>query len=164
MNWTMLSALGDILGSAVVLITLIYLAIQTRQASKATQANTRQAMLAADQQPLQLIVDNPDLYLVRFKPKLTDEEKVRLGAYLVTFVRMRESYWLQYKNGVLDEATWGSYRTSIVPFLGAQKTRIWWQRYARDMNAFDPGFIALVDELLANAPAQEQPPWLAAID
>jgi hypothetical protein len=164
MNWTMLSAIGDILSSAAVLVTLIYLAMQTRQSANATQSNTRQAILAADQQLLQLIVDNPDLYLVRFKPKLTDEEKVRLGAYLVTFVRMRENNWLQYQNGVLDEATWGSYRKSIVPFLGAPKTRTWWQNYARETSAFDPAFIALVDELLANAPAQEQPPWLSAVD
>jgi len=164
MNWTALSSISDILSSAAILVTLAYLAVQTRQAAKAAQSNTRQAMLSADQQLLQLIVDNPELYLIRFKPRLTDEEKIRLGAYLVTFVRMREYNWLQYQNGDLDEATWISYRSSIGQFLGAPKSRDWWQNYAKGMNAFDPGFMAVVDEQLAKVPTPEQPPWLSAID
>jgi hypothetical protein len=164
MNWTMLSAIGDILSSAAILVTLIYLAIQTRQSANATQANTRQAILTGDQQLLTLIVNNPDLYLARYKPNLTDDEKIRLGAYLVTFVRMRESNWLQYQNGVLDEATWGSYRNSIVPFLDGPRSRSWWQKYVRDQKAFHPEFISLVDALLANAPAQDQKFWLSAFD
>ena len=164
MNWTMLSSISDILSSAAILVTLVYLAVQTRQATRAAQSGTRQAMLAADQQLLQLIVDNPELYLIRFKPQLTDEEKVRLGAYLVTFVRMREYNWLQYQNGILDEATWNSYRSAIAPFLGAPKTREWWRRYAREMSAFHPDFVAVVDAELARAVVPERPPWLSAID
>jgi hypothetical protein len=149
----MLSAIGEILSSAAVFVTLVFLAMQTRQSANATQSNTRQAILAADQQLLQLIVDNPDLYLVRFKPRLTDEEKVRLGAYLVTFVRMRENNWLQYQNGVLDEGSVPIANPSCR--FGAPNPDLW-QNYARDTGAFDVGFIALVDEPLATRP-QEQP-------
>ena len=164
MNWTMLSSISDILSSAAILVTLVYLAVQTRQATRAAQSGTRQAMLAADQQLLQLIVDNPELYLIRFKPQLTDEEKVRLGAYLVTFVRMREYNWLQYRNGILDEATWNSYRSSIAPFLGTAKTVDWWRKYAREKIAFHPEFVAVVDQELTRAPIPEQPPWLSVLD
>ncbi len=50
MNWTKLSAISEILSSVAILVTLIYLAIQTQQNADATQADTRQAILAADQQ------------------------------------------------------------------------------------------------------------------
>ena len=164
MNWTMLSAIGEILSSGAILVTLIYLAIQTRQNADATQANTRQAILAADQQFLAQIMDDPELYSIRTKPELTECEKIRLGALLTTFVRMRENNWLQYQNGVLDEATWETYRSSIVAFLGSSSCRTWWQKYAVVRRAFDSRFITLVDELLANAPVQERSIFVSAFD
>lgn len=42
MNWDMLSAIGEILGSVAVFVTLVYLTIQTRQSTAAIRANTRQ--------------------------------------------------------------------------------------------------------------------------
>ncbi len=164
MNWTMLSAIGEILSSGAILVTLIYLAIQTRQNADATQANTRQAILAADQQFLAQITDDPELYSIRAKPELTEDEKIRLSALLTTFVRMRENNWLQYQNGVLDEATWESYRGAIVAQLGSPRARIWWQNFAVGTGMFDSEFTALVDDLLKNSPARQQPLSLSVFD
>ena len=123
MNWEMLSAIAEILGSAAVLVTLIYLTIQTRQNTASIQANTRQAILDADQQFLIKLIESPEIYLSRFKEGLTDEDKIQIGAYLIMFVRMRENNWLQYRNGVLDEVTWASYRSSIVQVLSDSTSR-----------------------------------------
>lgn len=38
--------------------------------------------------------------------ELTRDEKVQLISFLVAMVRVRENQWLQYQNGVIDEATW----------------------------------------------------------
>ena len=69
-------------------------------------------------------------------------------AYLAAFLRMRENYWIQYRNGVLDESTWESYKqplSSVV--LDSEFGRNLW-RSAAAGSALEPGFRKLMDELL----------------
>lgn len=164
MNWEMLSAIAEILGSAAVLVTLAYLTIQSRQNTASIQANTRQAILDADQYFLIKIIESPEIFTSRFKSELTEEEKVRLGAYLIMFVRIRENNWLQYQNGVLDEVTWESYRKSIAQVLSDVKSRNWWQNYAIGRQSFDQEFISIVNELLAETPVQDRSALSQAFD
>jgi len=164
MNWSELSAISEFLGSVVIVITLIYLSIQTRQNADAIMANTRQEVLAADQRLLLNFVNDPELELIRYKPDLTDEEKARLGWVFVTFTRMRENNWLQYQNGVLDKDTWDSYRNSIVAMFGNVKGKAWWQNYIVDPGLLDPQFTAEVNELLASAATRDRSSILAAFD
>jgi len=164
MNWTKLSAISEILSSVAILVTLIYLAIQTQQNADAIQASTRQAILEADQQLLLSTMEDQELQVIRYKPELTDDEKIQLGVWLIAFIRMRENNWSQYQNGVLDEATWYSYRSSIVAGLSSAKARTWWQKYAVNRGAFDSEFMSMVDELLANTPVQKRSPLIEAFD
>ena len=47
MNWEALGAIGEVLGSLLVLATLIYVAIQTRDLNKQSQAEARYAFVDA---------------------------------------------------------------------------------------------------------------------
>jgi hypothetical protein len=163
MNWTKASSVAEILSSVAILATLVYLAIEIQQNAEATQANTRQSMLASDQQFLQQIVDNPELHLYWYQAELSDEEKVRLSYFLITQFRMRESNWFQYRSGTLDEATWRSYRASIAVVLSAPRTRSWWRNFDVD-RLFDPEFTTMVDELIADEPIFEASWHLTAFD
>lgn len=164
MNWDMVSAISEILGSAVIVITLIYLAIQTRQNADAMLANTRQGTFSADQQLLLTFAQDPELELIRYKPHLTEEEKARLGWVFVAFMRMREINWLQYQSGVLDQKTWESYRPSIVAMFGNLRGKAWWQNYVVDRGLCDPEFASEVNELLKSAPTRDRSSILAAFD
>jgi hypothetical protein len=162
MNWEMLAAIGEILGSAAVLVTLVYLTIQARQNAASIQASTRQAILQEDQQFLFRVMDDPELGLLRFKSELTDEEKIRLSVYLIAFFRMRENLWRQYQNGVLDKGTWESYLNSLKAFASA-RVRTWVNNDAiADM--LDPEFVSLVREFYANTPERERPIWIDVFD
>lgn len=162
MNWEALSAISEVLGAVAVLLTLIYLAMQMRQNTASVQANTRQAILQEDQQFVFRAMDDPELILLRFKPNLTDEEKIRLSMYLITFFRLRESNWRQYRNGVLDEPTWTSYLQSLRAFA-SPRVRAW---LANDAIAqmLDPEFVSMVKAFLALCPSVERPLWLDVID
>ena len=164
MNWTKASAIGEILSSVAILITLVYLAIEIQQNSDATEAETRQAMLASDQQFLQLFVDKPELYLNWYKPDLTDAEKTQLSYFLVTHFRMRENNWFQYRNGILDDATWKSYSASIPAVLSSPRTRRWWTNFALGTELFDAEFQSVVSELIADAPVFEVPRHTTTFD
>lgn len=161
MNWEILSTVSETLSSIAVLLTLIYLAIQTRQNAEAVQASTRQAILGSDQQFTMYVMDNPEIEMLRYKQNLSDEEKIRLGFFCITFIRMRENNWLQHKRGVLDDATWATYRRSIAVALAPQSSRLWWQNYSA-VGTFDAAFVSLVDEVLANAPVSRESHTLAA--
>ena len=89
MDWNAIGAIGEILGAVAVVATLGYLAVQTRHSVAATQANTRQAILESDQQFISkhLILD-PAMDVIRWKRDLADDEKVKLGCFLLLFVRM----------------------------------------------------------------------------
>jgi len=163
MNWTKASAVAEILSSVAILITLVYLVVEIQQNAEATQADTRQAILASDQQFLELLVDSPELMVLQYQSDLSDEERIRLSFLSVTFVRMRENNWLQYENGTLDDVTWQAYQGSIVASLSAPQSRAWWQNFGVE-RIFDPEFISLVDELLANQPVFDRSPHLAAFD
>ncbi len=129
LNWTKASAAAEILSSVAILATLVYLAIEIQQSAEATQANTRQAILASDQQFLELLVDSPEIHLLWYKLELSDEERVRLSYFLISHFRMRENNWFQHQNGILDDATWRAYRGSILAVLSAPRTRAWWHKF-----------------------------------
>jgi hypothetical protein len=163
MNWTKTSAVAEILSSVAILATLVYLGIEINQNAEATQADTRQSMLASDQQLLQLIIEKPDLHILWYKPELNDEEKVRLSYFLVLHFRMRENNWLQNQNGILDDATWLSYRSSILAILSSPRTRHWWHNFGVE-RLYDPEFNIVVDELIADAPIFERSAHISVFD
>jgi hypothetical protein len=86
-------------------------------------------MLASDQQFLELQIESPELHLLWHKPELSDEERVRLSYFLISHHRMRENNWFQHQNGILDDATWRSYRGSIPAILSTPRTRVWWHHF-----------------------------------
>jgi hypothetical protein len=164
MNWVALSAVVEFLGVIVVLVTLIYLAVQTRQSGVAIIANTRQAILASDQEFLEAIRDDPELELIRYKSELTDSEKIRLNFLYLTFARMRESNWFQYKNGVLDVDTWESYRNSMVVMYSTPNGMKWWEHYMSRPGLWSPAFVSMAGELLKEAPRATEPGSLTIFD
>jgi hypothetical protein len=163
MIWDILSTISEMLSAIAILVTLIYLAIQTKQSAKAVQASTRQEILASDQQFIMYAASNPEMEFIRYKPQLSDEEKIRLGFFLTTFVRIRENNWLQHKNGVLDDASWDTYRRSIAVMLGPASARNWWRHYS-SFGIYDPEFVSEVNKTLAAAPVQQESRLLKAFD
>jgi GNAT superfamily N-acetyltransferase len=107
-------------------------------------------MLSEDRESLYKIIEYPFL---ADRCHLTDEQKIQTRAYLVAFLRMRENHWLQFQRGVLDEATWQSYRAPLsTVVLNSEVGRGIWEtsRYT-----FDQKFAASVDELLSETPIAE---------
>lgn len=163
MNWDKASSISEILSSVAILITLVYLAVEINQNAEATQADVRQAMLASDQQLLELLIEDPKLSLSWYKQELDDEEKVRLNYFLFSHLRMRENNWLQYKNGILDDETWQSYSRSLGFIFSARQPRTWWSSLEKEQ-MFDDEFVAVVNAMIAGLPVVERSPQLSRFD
>ena len=152
MDWVVWSAVAQIVGSAAIVVTLIYLAMQIRQNTDAMHAAAREAIAERDVEWLYSLVDNPELGpLFRKDEPLTEVEASRMNASLVAFMRIREANFRQYKSGVLDKDTWANYRSSIVRGpLSQPLARVWWFSFGAQL--FDPELSAQITNDLRTAP------------
>lgn len=149
-DWTKWSAVAEIVSSIAILITLIYLAVQTQQNTDAVQAASRQGMLEQDRQSLYRVMEYPFL---NQRTNLSQEQEVQLTAYLLAFLRMRENHWVQFENGLLDETTWAAYRNALVPVIFSSRFgRELWRKETEERHEFAQGFVENVNE------------WIAGID
>lgn len=61
MNWDAIGAMGQVLGSIAVFVTLGYLGMQVRQARSEARSAARQARLGSNREVLLAMVNSPDL-------------------------------------------------------------------------------------------------------
>ena len=124
MNWTAISTISEVLGTAVVVVTLCYVAVQIRQNTKATLATSRQNLLEAD---LGLISDfiatDIDPHLIGDDVELSPQEMRRFTWIVIKAIRIREFAWHQYKSGSLDEETWQSYMAPVPGIFSTERAK-----------------------------------------
>lgn len=155
MNWTKWSAVAEVVSSAAIVFTLVYLVIQTQQNSAAIEANSRQVSIASDLQILATAFSEPDAMLARFKDDLSDREQVQLELWLIMLVRSREQQWFQFRDGFLDEQMWNSYLSGLTGNLSTPSTRRWWNSAE---SLFDQDFVTAVNEVLSSVPVTQERP------
>ena len=134
-------------------MALGYLAVQTQQNTAAIQASVRQSMIADDRELLFQQMEFPHVAPGEYNRELTAEEEVQLISWLIAFIRVRESHWLQYQNGVVDEATWATYRAPLAIILSQPLSRLYWDTQSK-AGQFDPGFVADIDSFRADTQVQ----------
>ena len=147
-----ISAAAELVSSIAIVMTLGYLAIQTRQNTTAIQATVRQSMLADDLEIIRQQIDYPNATPARFGGSdLSDQDLIELNSTLLALVRVRENQWLQHQNGVIDERTWLTYRTALTAVFSTEFTRSWFRNRA-ERGEFDADFVDMVNELFSNNP------------
>jgi hypothetical protein len=151
MNWVAIGAIGEILAAVAVLVTLIYLSLQVRQANLHAKSQARQRMIEQTQDELHLIVNDPSIHELFVRDgSLGPDEQVKLNAFLVSFMRQREWEWFQHRDGVIDQAAFESYYTVIPLLLANERVRRWWERVGK--SGFNEAFVQEVDSRLSSAP------------
>ena len=149
MNLEKTSAVAELVSAIAIVVTLAYLANETRQNTLATQATVRQSMLEEDRELLFKQMEYPFIDLGLYNPdELTNEELVQLSAWLTVFFRVRENHWLQFQNGVIDESTWQAYRTPLRNILVSDHVRSMW-RARTERGEFDVSFVADVNKYIS---------------
>jgi hypothetical protein len=152
-DWSKWSAIAEILAAIAVVITLVYLAIQTRYVAVQTEQNTaavrasvRQAMFANDQA---LNIEQPEFTREScvYDPAAL-EQRVgysACGRWLFVLFRSRENNWYQYRDGVIDEATYSSYENALrsIFAFNAYNGPAWWPILSSQLS---PEFVAYVNE------------------
>ena len=156
-----LSVVAELLSSVAVVMTLIYLAVQTSQMSAQTElltvqsrqtleamlATSREGLLAADMEIINTIVSNPVGWANIDRPwaELTPVEQAQARNIYAGMFRVREFAWLQYKNGVLDEVALKSYMAPMPRWIARASGQELWAWHSP---GFDPDFVAYVNAML----------------
>ncbi len=157
-----ISAIAEIISSVAIVITLIYLTVETRQNTEALNAQSRESILASSQAELFFLTERPELAVLMTKPdRLSVEENIQLDAFLTALFRVREYSWLQYQAGVIDEAQWSTELAVIQSLLSTDLSRLWWNKVGRLYVSAE--FSTFLSDLIRNQSTSDDL-WKATFD
>ncbi len=136
-----------------IVITLVYLTVETRQNTEALLGNSRGVAVAMDVEYLSTMIDHPDVGIAMGNEEI-DAGQFQTFMATAQFLRIREFIFLQYQAGILDRETLESYN-GIMSIVLAPNTpaRQAWDSLSRTMNR---EFVAYTDSLLCGNSAEER--------
>lgn len=127
-----LGAVGELIGSLGVIISLLYLSIQIRQNTQSVQATSYQTVVDGVNQVNRLLIaeeELPRLVLAgqRDLSALSPEDRVRFGAFLGHLVTNHEIALHLHTRGLLDADSFDAHRASVARVLAPPGARRWWE-------------------------------------
>lgn len=148
MNWDQIGAIGELVSGLAVLITLVYLAVQLKQAKHLMLSNAHQSrtdrnialvhFLVNDDQSLRGFTGNLDF------SDLDDLQKSRATLLFSATLRHFEDMHYQFELGVIDDDTW---EANLVGIQGATASLAAKEMWKRCKHMFRKPFVDLVDSL-----------------
>lgn len=153
--------LAEIVASLAVIASLIYVGIGIRQNTAATQAAGRHASVEAINGFVGLINSSSNLADILHRgatglSNLKDGEIIQFGAFLDQCFINFETYFFQWKAGVLDARLWSIQKHSIVDLLIQPGQQQWWQTRR---HWFDSEFQDYVNEVVQSEEAKPMHPF-----
>ena len=147
MDLTQLANLGEFIGGVAVLVTLIYLTFQLRQ------ANQMSRLAAADKLSDSLIdicrdsLEHTDLYLAgaaRYS-ELEPKEKLRFRWIIGIVFTYLQNFHTKYQSGGIGQAEWDQQFQTLLWYLAGPGMRDWWEE---SRPVYGKAFGDLVTEVL----------------
>lgn len=150
MNWNAIGAIGEIVGSAAVVITIAYLAVQTRHSTKSAKSVSTNQSRAAVTDVLSAITSDSEAVKVYTQgmvdpDSLERHERVRFDLIIFQTLRVIETIFLEHREGMVPEELWmGQWRgeQAILKTKGGRES---WMRQKRFVSN---SFMVWVDDHL----------------
>lgn len=151
-DWQVAAAISEVIGAVAVVVSLIYLAYQVRQNTRAIRGSTLDAITDHQQDELRWSAEIAHIWNKVFeKPEsLTFEESWQLGEWTNAAFTARQNEFHQYRHGLLDEDVWLASENIIRLLVNLDWVRNWWQEHARNDRSAE--FVELVDGIIAGQP------------
>ena len=152
MNWEAVGAISQIVGTVLVGITLIYLAIQLRQNTSALKSSTFLAISTLMGTTMEVWATHSDLAPLLRKAQagldqLSPDDRARFGYLMMMAYRRVETVVVQRHLGFIDPELTEGFERSALSVLHSKGVRQWWD-VSKD--AFSNLFSAWVDEKIAS--------------
>ncbi len=127
-----LANIAEISAAVLLIVSLIYVGLQVRQNTAATQAAGRQGSVDSVNDLIGLV--NSSSNLADILPRganglsnLKNGEVIQFGAWLDQSFINFEAFYFQWKAGVLDTRLWSIYRHAIAGFMVQTGQQQWWE-------------------------------------
>lgn len=154
-----LGNLGDFIGGIGVLVSLVYLAIQVRQNTKASKADSYQdAVAAANEWSRQIGADREMCELIQRGSLdyagLESVDRMQFNLLMSSYFRNMENIHAKYESGVIEDRAWGGWAMRLGAFLATPGVAEYWRR---NEAAFSTGFRELLNGELPRVEKAEGP-------
>lgn len=153
MNWDALGAIAELLGAAAVFITLVYLALQIRQNTKAVRASAMHASVTHIAELRRDVYSDGEMADIYMRGGIAPEslnpvEQTRYRTLVHNMMMSQVNTYAQVRYADLPEDSWTSQAPIIRRVLGNPGGRWFWKSFSHE---FDEHFRDEIDAILAGA-------------
>ena len=147
-DWQVAAAVSEVVGAVAVVISLVYLAYQVRQNTRAIRGSTLDAITDHQQDELRWSAEISHIWkkALDAPDTLTFDESWQLGEWTSAAFTARQNEFHQYRHGLLDKEVWLASENIIRLLVAIEWVRNWWQEHARNDRSAE--FVALVDRII----------------
>jgi hypothetical protein len=151
-NWEAVAAVVELLGLILIVVSLVYLAIQTRSINKQAQSEARYAFVDAAGQINMVIAQDLQAASVFRRglasvDDLSEDERMQFFMFVGQYVNLWSVMHQSYVDDVLPETQWTIVQADILSILGSPGGRVFWA--SAGAAAYDQAFVHAVNaELL----------------
>ena len=152
MNWEAIAAIGQMIGAAAVVVSIVYLSIQIRVNTRATRGAASYDAAHSWAQTNELLFQASDETGASLRHWLFDNERGalsvqdagRMDVLMRSMYQKLEGQYFLYKFGLLDEELWEVRRRIGLGMLQGAYSRAWWEN-AISIREFSPRFIQEIE-------------------
>jgi len=123
--------IAEIIASAAVIASLLYIGWEVRLNTVATRTGAAQAYVGANDEIVGLINESGNLADILHRG--ANGMSALQGGDLIQFMAFHDqvfvsfqSFYIQWQNGALDQRLWQTYKLAFVDLLAQQGQREWW--------------------------------------
>jgi hypothetical protein len=150
MSWEAISAVGEIVGAAAVVISLVYLAVQVRQNTRSARAASFHAVTDSFNQLNSLLAHDESLARIfqvglQGLGQLDPVQRTRFEFFVLAASRIFETLFYQSRQGIGEKALWKAEEATMRSLLSNPGIREWWKS---NPFRFTPEFRAYVERLI----------------
>lgn len=149
MNWVAIGTVSEVIAAVAVVISLVYLATQIRQATKISRATTRNAIAESAQALTQDLLQSRDMAEIFVRhlngEKLDAVEMLRLQGRCYRDMRHWENIYYQTREGLLTAEEWSGFRKNLAVLLTIEVYREYWKQEAE---LYSDAFREQIDSLI----------------
>jgi hypothetical protein len=152
-------SIGELIGGVAIIVSLLYVGLQIRQGTKATQAATNQAFSAQYSDQI-LQITRKDMREV-FRLGLGGLQNLKAGeqaafmALIASIMRMWETFYFEKRDGRFDSDMYDAWMVQLVDLHGNVGVQEYW---SIRKHQFTPEFVAYLDRTLAAVPSKDMYP------
>ena len=150
MNWEAVGAVGELLGAALLIGSLVYVALQIRDAQTQIKSATSQARSDSFQNLFSMRVKpelaNAELTSRKAPEKLTDIDRFYMTAFLTMFLNHYQNIYYQRKVGTLDKEQTGALDTLPLFKASPYYITMWNGSFPKD--SYNAEFMQHIDSII----------------